>query len=135
MKIYPGKWPIHFSTLLDLTIEGKHPSQMPATRGHFRFSGVPGPPKTPPPQRPEEELNLLQMCKKFTTKAGQGQLRTPQNQAENPAFFDREECPPPSPADDAKRSPRSGPVNQKINTPPPPVTPLECEGQKVGQND
>jgi len=36
-------------------------------------------------------------------------------------IFDREKCCSPSPADDARRSPRSGHVNQKINTPYPPL--------------
>ena len=64
---------------------------------------------------------LLHMCAKITTKAGQGQLRTPHNQSENSTFLTGKSAPPPSPADDAKRSPRSGPVNQKINTPHPPL--------------
>src|SRR5215469_715125 len=41
MKIYPGKWPIHFSILLDLRIEGANPTSYARHARAFRFSGAP----------------------------------------------------------------------------------------------
>ncbi|HKF50622.1 MAG TPA: hypothetical protein VKB38_24875, partial [Terracidiphilus sp.] len=78
MKNYPGKWPIHFSTLLDLrrVVENSAPNARHARA--FRFSGAGHTQRpdffalelwlarTPSPQRPEEGMNLLHMCMKFT---------------------------------------------------------------------
>ena len=81
MQKFPGKWPIHFSTLLDLIIDRENSTSNARQARAFRFSGArhtrrlifftvtlePGPPRTPPPHRPEEGMNLLQMCMKLTT--------------------------------------------------------------------
>src|SRR5215472_10982407 len=70
MKNYLGKWPIHFSILLVLRIgRDSAPNARPARA--FRFSGAHcnsgSGPRAPPPQRPEQRINLLHMCTTFTT--------------------------------------------------------------------
>src|SRR5215469_6430594 len=114
-----GEWPIHFSILLDLTIEAEKSSPNARHARAFRFFrgkayAAPdylrchsGPPGLRRNGRKGNELttyvyenyyicvrNSLNMCVKLTTKAGQGQLRTPHNQSENSTFLTGKSAPP-----------------------------------------